>query len=223
MSGTVTPLPERGMSPAAARDLTDALKRDAETLWARLLEAYERGVHVALGYPSWSAYCKTEFGTSKARSYQLLDAGRIAKAIQSQSTNVDPPNEAVVRELVPVLKQEGETAVAEAWAEVVEEHGPEPTAAQTRATVEANNTTPEKKLTRQQREFQRAMNALEIGAEYVTTVLTSHGKTEERDRIQALLAVDDELWNQWAEQARVIYGAGSQLRRYFLREGGRRP
>jgi hypothetical protein len=209
------------LTPSSARQLTDSLKQDAESLWQRLLSAYERGAHTALGYSSWSAYCKTEFGTSKAMAYRLIDAGKVAKAIKAESPIGDSPtSESVVRELAPLLKQ-GDEAVAEAWHETVEKHGPNPTAAETREVVEAVNPKP-KKLTREQAEFQRAVNGLELGAEYISAALA--GRTqEEQARVHALLAVEDEVRNEWARQCLTIYAGAAQLRRALRRQGGNRP
>ncbi len=120
---TVTTLvPRASLTPASARSLTEAIKADAEKLWTRLLSAYERGVHTALGYPSWQAYMQAEFGAKSSASYRVLDAGRVAQAIEAHSPNGESPairNESVARELVTVLREEGEEAVTEAWTDVV--------------------------------------------------------------------------------------------------------
>jgi hypothetical protein len=64
--------------PAEARRLTDEVKRDAEQLWAKLLELHEGRAHEALGYSSWGEFCQEEFGFGKRHSYRLLEAGRVA-------------------------------------------------------------------------------------------------------------------------------------------------
>ena len=104
------------LSRDEARSLTDAVKDDAERLWRKLVELYEGGAHKALGYSSWEAYFRTEFGGSRAQAYQLLDAGRVARALES--TPVDSPTRSQARALAP-LKDDPE-ALREAWAEVVE-------------------------------------------------------------------------------------------------------
>lgn len=121
----------------AARALTDEVKRDAEALWAKLLDLYEGKAHEALGYTSWGAYFEEEFSDlgGYARAYQLLNSARVVAALgEGESTVVDRPTERVARELAPVLRQHGEEAVREAWAEITATN-PEPTAAQVREHV----------------------------------------------------------------------------------------
>ncbi len=105
-----------------ARELTDRIRGRAEELWHMLLEAYERGAHTALGYGSWGEYFREEFGGKKSRAYQLIDASRVVRAIESHSTIVERPNEGQARELAPLAKEDPEQA-AELWSEVVAEHG----------------------------------------------------------------------------------------------------
>ena len=125
-----------GLTAEAARALTDEVKSDAATLWSKLLELYEGGAHTALGYSSWGAYYKVEFGGSRTRGYELLDAGRVDRLVsQSGIPDSTPRSEGVANELVPVLREDPER-VEEVWAEVVEEHGPEPTAVQVRDHVQ---------------------------------------------------------------------------------------
>jgi len=47
---------------------------------------------------------------SKSRGYQLLDSGRVVKAIESHSTIVERPNEAQARELAPLAKADPQAA-----------------------------------------------------------------------------------------------------------------
>jgi phage N-6-adenine-methyltransferase len=137
-----------------ARRLTNEVKADAAALWAKLLRLYEGGAHTALGYPSWADYCRDEFDMGKSHAYRLLDAGRVAELLEPHSpigewrlrrttasrphggtSAVGPLNESVARELVPVLREDPEE-VEGVWAEVVELHGDDPTASETRAVVE---------------------------------------------------------------------------------------
>lgn len=118
-----------GLTADAARVLTDEVKADAAALWSKLLELYERGAHKALGYSSWGAYYETEFGESGNYGYRLLKSAQVMD--QLPIGNSQPKTEAVARELVPVLREDPER-VEEVWAEVVEEHGPAPTAAEVR-------------------------------------------------------------------------------------------
>lgn len=130
----VTKLPAHGLSRDEARSLTDEVKVDAERLWRKLVELYEGEAHKVLGYSSWGAYFKAEFGGSKSRAYQLLDSGRVLDVVR-QSTTVDsaPANEAQARELAPLLDKP--EVLRETWAEVIEQH-PEPTAQQVRDIVQ---------------------------------------------------------------------------------------
>lgn len=121
------------LSRDAARTLTEQVKADAAALWAKLLELYEGEAHTALGYSSWADYCRDEFDMGRDYSYKLLTSARVVEAL-GESTNGRPASERVARELVPVLREEPE-AVEEVWAEVVEEHGPTPTAAEVNAVV----------------------------------------------------------------------------------------
>lgn len=133
MSGAVVPLDAGQLSREEARSLTDEVRLDAERLWRKLVELYEGGAHRALKYGSWGAYFKAEFGGSRTRAYHLLDAGRVAREIESPIGDSPVPNESQARELAP-LRHDPET-LKEAWTEVVETYE-KPTAADVRAVVE---------------------------------------------------------------------------------------
>jgi hypothetical protein len=81
-----------------------------------------RPLSPSLGYSSWEGYYAAEFNESGSRGWHLINAARVVRALEeSQLTNVSPPtSEGVVRELVPVLRENPER-VEEVWAEVVEE------------------------------------------------------------------------------------------------------
>jgi hypothetical protein len=114
-----------------ARSLTDAVKRDAEQLWAKLVRLYEGEAHTARGYSSWADYFKAEFGGSDATAYRWLQAGRVMQQLPAGSPR---PNEAQLRELTRLV--ENPTALRAAWREVVDRH-PKPTAPQVRDVVRA--------------------------------------------------------------------------------------
>lgn len=118
----------------AARAMTDEVKADALHLWDKLLGLYEGGAHAALGYGSWGEYYEREFGESAGRGYQLLRSAEV-RHLLAECTTVHslPANEAVARELAPLLDEP--EALREAWSTAVEQHGPTPTAAQTREIV----------------------------------------------------------------------------------------
>jgi hypothetical protein len=117
------------LGPAAARRLTDEVKRDAEALWRKLVELYEGGAHTALGYSSWDAYCAAEFDLGRSHSYRLLEAGRVAELAQSPNGGM---NERQARELSRLSKAD----VVETWQELHTEHGEDLTAEKVRTAVE---------------------------------------------------------------------------------------
>lgn len=119
---------------AEARILTDRIKDRAEELWHLLLEAYERDAHGALGYKSWGEYFRAEFGGSKSRAYELIDAGRVVRAIEAHSGIPERPNAGQADELAPLAKAKPEEAAA-VWDAVVQEHGSDVTAADVREAV----------------------------------------------------------------------------------------
>lgn len=67
----------------AARALTERIKSAANNFSLLLMEAQERQAWVALGYRTWERYVRQEFGLSRTRSYELLDHGRLIRAIQA--------------------------------------------------------------------------------------------------------------------------------------------
>ncbi len=95
---------------AEARELTDRIKAAVEQVWALLLEAHERDAWSALGYTTWEEYVRGEFHMSRRRSYQLLDQGRVIRAIgETVCTDVHTVSPAVevteaeARDIKPVL------------------------------------------------------------------------------------------------------------------------
>jgi hypothetical protein len=191
--------------------LTDSIKADTEAIWLRLLDAYERGAHTALGYDSWADYMQAEFGTSETHAHRLLDAGRVARAIEAHSPMGERPvSERVARELAPVLRAKGEEAVVEAWSEVVKEHGPEPTAEETRAVVNPRG----KKLTTEQKRFGNNLSGMALCADYVSAFLQGRTK-EDKQATARLLAVDEATMDAWIAWTDTIHLATRKLRRYL--------
>jgi hypothetical protein len=93
------------LSAEAAEALTKRIRTHAEVLWAELLESYQRGAWAALGYTSWRAYAKAEFGMSQSHAYQLLDAARVQKALQAASSTDVEITEAAARDIKPHLEE----------------------------------------------------------------------------------------------------------------------
>lgn len=110
------------LSADEARNLTEEVKSDAQALWRKLLILYEGGAHKALGYSSWADYFEAEFGQGSSQAYRVLEAGRVARAIEGHSPTGEYLSERYARELAPLAKEDP-VAAGELWAELVEEHG----------------------------------------------------------------------------------------------------
>lgn len=90
------------LSKTEATKLTKKIKEATDHLWYLLIDAHEGKAWRALGYASWEAYVKAEFGMGRSRSYQLLDQGKVVEALRDAtgdlSTSVDI-SEAAARDL----------------------------------------------------------------------------------------------------------------------------
>lgn len=99
--------PVKQISKTQATTLTKRIRESVDSAWTLLLEAHEGRAWAALGYDSWEKYVKAEFGIGRSRSYQLLDQGRVIKAVTEaageMSTKVDI-GERQVREIKAELK-----------------------------------------------------------------------------------------------------------------------
>lgn len=84
-----------------------------------LLEIRDAELHREVG--TFEVYCEQRWGFTRATAYHLMDAAKVVAACQQ--TVDTPPNEAVARELAPILHNDGDQAVAEAWTRVVERLG----------------------------------------------------------------------------------------------------
>ena len=80
------------LDKSEARDLTDRIKVELSATWDLITEAYKRRAWAALGFDSWDAYCKGEFGTSRIKLpseerrevvSSLRDAGLSIRAISA--------------------------------------------------------------------------------------------------------------------------------------------
>lgn len=98
------------------------MKRDAESLWRKLVRLYEGGAHEALGYTSWHAYAQAEFGYGGSRAYQVLDAERVADTLQFTNGGTAPANERQARELITLMRTDENLAV-EVWNELNATYG----------------------------------------------------------------------------------------------------
>jgi hypothetical protein len=66
-----------------ARLLTERIKQGLADPSLLLLDAHEGSAWRALGYRSWEAYVREEFGLSRSRSYEMLDHGRVVRGLMS--------------------------------------------------------------------------------------------------------------------------------------------
>ena len=71
------------LGTAEARALTERIKTEISLFCMLLVEAHERRAWLALGYGTWQRYVRQEFGMGRSRSYQILDQGRVLRAIQA--------------------------------------------------------------------------------------------------------------------------------------------
>jgi hypothetical protein len=76
------PLREPLDAPAASA-LTERIRRAQDHVCLLLLEAHEGRAAASLGYRSWAQYVQREFSLSRRRSYELLDQGRVIRAVQA--------------------------------------------------------------------------------------------------------------------------------------------
>lgn len=67
----------------AASALTERIRRAQDHVCLLLLEAHEGRAAATLGHRSWAQYVQREFGLSRRRSYELLDQGRVIRAVQA--------------------------------------------------------------------------------------------------------------------------------------------
>lgn len=97
-----------------------------------LLEVRDDRLYRA-AHGTFEDYCRERWGLSRKRAYDLTAAAEVSAAVSPNGDTPSPPNEAVARELAPLRSDP--PRLREAWSEAVEEHGPEPTAAQVREKV----------------------------------------------------------------------------------------
>jgi len=87
-------------------------------------------------HPTFDAYLDERWGMSRQRGYQLIDAASVSTTVDALGLPT-PGNEAQARELVPLLRGEGEDAMGELWRELCAQYGEEKiTAALIREAVE---------------------------------------------------------------------------------------
>lgn len=97
-----------------------------------LLEVRDGRLYRA-GHGTFGDYCRERWGMSRPRAYELIHASEIVGAVSATADIPAPSSERVARELAPLRADPPK--LREAWTAAVEEHGPEPTAAQVRGKV----------------------------------------------------------------------------------------
>lgn len=87
-------------------------------------------------HDTFEFYCRERWGFTDRRARQFMDAADIVAiaAVPTETGTIVPLRESVARELVPLRAEPEE--LRDAWAEAVEQHGPQPTAAEVREVVE---------------------------------------------------------------------------------------
>jgi hypothetical protein len=78
--------PEDAIDPldeADARALTEQIKHATRQVCMLLYEAHRGRAWLALGYATWDQYVQSELGLSRTRSYELLDQGKVLRAVMA--------------------------------------------------------------------------------------------------------------------------------------------
>lgn len=122
------------LSREDAARLTAEVREDVRSLWIKVLDLFEGGAHIALGYGNWGAYWEGEFGQSGARGEQLVRAGRVVRALEAADVPL-PANDLVARALIPVIRTSPDDLVG-VWSRAVEAGNGKPTAKQVREFVQ---------------------------------------------------------------------------------------
>ena len=107
------------VTEAQARKMTEDVRADVRALWRSVLDLYEAGVHLALGYVSWNQYWAGEFGQSGSRGDQLVRAGRVVRALERAGVKDLPRNDWTAGQLVPVYRVAPED-LPDVWGRAVE-------------------------------------------------------------------------------------------------------
>ena len=89
-----------------------------------LREIRDDGLYLELGEGvTFEMYCKSRFDFDRSRGYQYIDAADVHDAVSTIGRRALPLlTERVGRELAPLLRDGGQTRVAEAWTKVSEQY-----------------------------------------------------------------------------------------------------
>ncbi|MBB6011903.1 hypothetical protein HNR59_001248 [Aquamicrobium lusatiense] len=147
--------PATQLTKAEASALTERIRGHIDAAWADITKAYEGKAWKALGYSSWGDYVKAEFDMGRSRAYQLIDQGRVIRALsdavgEKVSTFVDI-SEATARE----IKADLPAVTAEIRERVEQGEAPETAVAEAVAAARAEKERQREERKAQQAEFDR--------------------------------------------------------------------
>lgn len=140
------------MNKVEAKALTDRIRNAVDGLGSLVEQAHDRAAWKAMGYSTWEAYVKAEFGFTRQRSYQLLDQGRVAKELASaagdlsNAFDISARDASAVKAVLPAVK-------AQIKAKVAAGETPEKAVAETVAAARAD-----KEQKREEKKVEQAKN-----------------------------------------------------------------
>ena len=164
------------LSAEQARELTDEVREDVLSLWAKVLDLFERGAHLALGYDNFGAYWEGEFGQSGGRGEQLVRAGRVSRELGKAELPL-PANDLVARQLAPLLRRDP-AKMADLWSQAIEASDGKPTAREVAALVEPYRVKREASKTRGKTRKSRNLVAMPLGSAH-GSILSARGSLAE--------------------------------------------
>lgn len=186
------------MDKAEAQAITDSIRNAVDCLGALVEQAHDRRAWKVMGYATWQAYVSEEFGFTRQRSYQLLDQGRVAKALSeatgdlSNVFDISARDAAAVKDDLPKVAAEVKQRV-----EMGEEPGTaikETVAAarEAKARAKAEREANQAELDRQRDEFNTKLPAFVAEREQIKAEAIAARKAEPVDT-EALTAEIEEL------------------------------
>src|SRR5687768_7949658 len=114
-----------------ARQITEEIKSNVESVWLLLKKAHDGKAWAALGFPTWEEYVKQEFKMSRRRSYELVNFAKVQENLCGLPHK--PETEGQANALTALKEPERQR---EAWTQAVETSGGKPTAKDVEAAVE---------------------------------------------------------------------------------------
>lgn len=100
-----------------------------------LAEIRDRKLYVVAGHTRFDTYLRERWGMSRSHAYRLIDSARVQEALSpTGDTDHAPKNEAVARELVPLLRKAPDQ-LEPMWRKLVEDHDGRPPASAVKGAV----------------------------------------------------------------------------------------